>query len=329
MRHLRHLSDRWHDIRAHRMAGLHHMGMVGGGGDSYEAEVGAACGAGGRSQVDLMKQLLWKALGTGVAQGRQAGIAPRVPAGSAPCPPASARLFVLLPFLFPSLFPFFFPLLFPFFFLLFFLFFFLSFFLFFFLFSFSCLLCFSLSFFNTSEAVSAFFLASLARAAFCSEAASPLRRLLPVHYPPVHAHPSLFSVAAAQHRFSSVQAQPFSAFLVHPCASGPDEHLPACAPSPVFVVPVSNLARPSLSAEPVFCRLRYAAWAQLQPLSGFHMTKVLPQPQHVSVSFVEDHPETYQTDIAYNGSRMQNTTTDQDTGSSSTLSGRPLLQHSQ
>ena len=57
-----------------------------------------------------------------------------------------------------------------------------------------------------------------------------------------------------------------------------------------------------------FLPLRYAAWSQLQPVNRFRGTKVLPQPQHVPVCFVKDHPKTYQTDIAYNAHRTQNTT---------------------
>ena len=188
-----------------------------------------------------------------------------------------------------------------------------------FAFSFFSLFWVSLSFFNTSNAVSAFFLASSARAAFRSEVASSLQLVLS----------SSACSSGAQRPFSSVQADPFSSFPVLPCASEPGEHLPACASSPPLVVPVSTFPCPSLSAQPVVYGLRYAARSHLQPVIGFHITKVRRQPQHVSVSFVEDHPATFQTAIAYNENRIQDTTTDYNTSSSSNQSEQPLLQHFQ
>ena len=170
-----------------------------------------------------MKGLLWEALGTGLVQGRQGGVAPGVPARSAPWPPGSARQSVLFPFLSR-----------------------------FFFFTFLLLVLFSRSFtFPTQALVSSWppderLLFVLRPPYFCG-----------ICCPPVHAHPFLLSVAAPQHTLSSVQAPLFSACPVLPCAFEPAKHLPACPSSPLHVVLVSTFASPSLFAEAVFSGLLY------------------------------------------------------------------------
>ena len=165
--------------------------------------------------------LLSKALGTGVAQRRQAGVAPGVPAGSAPCSPISARLSVVFPFVFRFLFPF--------------------------LFLFPACPIFPFLFSGHSTIPTQSLLSSWPPQPGLLFVLR-LQDLCGVCCAPVHAHASLFSVAAPEYPFSSVHAQPFSAFLVLSCASEPGEHLPAFASSPPHDVPVSTFARLSRSS---------------------------------------------------------------------------------
>ena len=194
-----------------------------------------------------------------------------------------------------------------------------------FYFSFSFLSCSSLSFFSlfkTSNAVSAFFLSSLATAAFRCEAARALRRLLSSS---ACSSLSLFSCRSSASFLFCVS----SAFL---CLFCPCLRLRAWRASsclPFFSSACCTCFNFWLSFAFCWASFLWFALCCEVAVTPYERSSRAGGRSSTCLCFcLEDDTETYQPHIAYNANWIQHTTIDQNTRSSSTRSQWPMLQHS-